>query len=165
MSTNLKIAAGTAGAVTVALLSFMGNFEGDKYIPYQDPAVPGLWTVCRGVTNRLADGWVVPGKKYTEEECRAKETELIQTKISPVIDKCRTVAITQRQWEMLVDFAWNEGSNALCKSTLIRKINAGDCLGAAQEFKRWNKASGKVWRGLIRRRSAEEKEFLAWCER
>lgn len=157
------VAVGATGVVTAFLLAFMGAHEGTRYKPYQDVAVPGLWTVCRGITNRAAHGWVVPGKTYTEAECTAKEIEIIETKIAPVIDTCRKVRITQRQWEMLADFAWNIGTKATCESTLMRKLNAGDCYGAAGEFDRWVKAGGRKWPGLAARRDAEQGEFVAWC--
>lgn len=162
-SPGAVVAVGATGVVTAFLLAFMGVHEGTRYKPYQDVAVPGLWTVCRGITNRAAPGWVVPGKTYTEAECTAKEIEIIETKVAPVIDTCRKVRITQRQWEMLVDFAWNVGTKSTCESTLMRKLNAGDCYGAAGEFDRWVKAGGRKWPGLANRRDAEQGEFVAWC--
>ncbi len=45
-------------------------------------------------------------------------------------------------------------------STLLRKLNAGDHAGAADEFPKWNRGGGKVLRGLVRRRAAERKLFL-----
>ncbi|WP_051082646.1 lysozyme [Uliginosibacterium gangwonense] len=162
-SPAVSIAVGVTGIVSAFLLTFTAHFEGTRYVPYQDPAVPGLWTVCRGVTNRAAPGWVKPGRRYTESECADEEAEIIQTNIAPVIDKCRKVAITQRQWEMLVDFAWNVGPQNVCYSTLMKKLNAGDCLGAADQFEKWDNAGGRRWTGLIKRRKAEAGEFRAWC--
>ena len=49
----------------------------------------------------------------------------------------------------------------LSTSTLLRKLNAGDYAGAADEFLRWNKAGGKVLNGLTRRREAERALFLS----
>lgn len=158
------VKAGAVGVVTLALLAFMGRFEGERYQPYQDPAVPGLWTVCKGITNRAAPGWVVPGKLYSVEECQAKEAELIDTVFAPRIASCTRVDLTQRQWEMLIDFGWNAGVANLCGSTLMRKLNAGDCAGAAGEFERWVQAGGRKWPGLVKRRKAEEREFAPWCK-
>jgi lysozyme len=55
----------------------------------------------------------------------------------------------------LVSFAYNVGAGNLKASTLLKKLNAGDTAGAAQEFQRWNKAAGKVLPGLTRRRACE----------
>ena len=57
-------------------------------------------------------------------------------------------------------FAYNVGTGALQKSTLIKLLNAGDTQGAADQFLRWNKAGGQVVAGLTRRREAERKLFL-----
>lgn len=159
----VHVGVGTAGLVSAFLLAFTGKYEGTRYVPYEDPAVPGLWTVCRGVTNRAAPGWVQPGKHYTEAECADKEAKIIQTTIAPVVDACRKVSVTQRQWEMLIDFAWNVGPQNVCHSGLMRKLNAGDCQGAADQFEQWVKAGGRRWAGLVNRRQAEASEFRAWC--
>jgi len=61
----------------------------------------------------------------------------------------------------LVSLAFNIGLGNFRRSTLLRRLNAGDRLGAAAEFARWNKAKGKVLAGLTRRRAAEAALFLA----
>jgi lysozyme len=162
---NTKVVAGTMGAITAGLLAFMAQFEGTRYVPYVDPAVPGLLTVCRGITNRAAPGWVVAGKKYTEQECVDKEVELLEKVFSPPLAAMLKVDVTQRQWEMLLDFEWNEGINNLRTSTLMKKLNAGDCLGAAAEFDNWIKAGGVRLKGLANRRDAEQGEFIKYCVR
>ncbi|CAK0782312.1 lysozyme [Gammaproteobacteria bacterium] len=70
------------------------------------------------------------------------------------------VALTQGQFDALVSFVFNVGAGNLMKSTLLRKLNAGDFAGADDEFLRWNKARGKVVEGLRRRRIAEMKVFV-----
>jgi lysozyme len=50
---------------------------------------------------------------------------------------------------------------ALAKSTLLRKLNAGDVAGAGREFARWTKAKGLELAGLVRRRAAERALFEA----
>ncbi|WP_395225489.1 lysozyme [Salmonella sp. SKLX100676] len=71
------------------------------------------------------------------------------------------VKLTQGQFDALVSFAYNLGARTLSSSTLLRKLNAGDYAGAADEFLRWNKAGGKVLNGLTRRREAERALFLS----
>ena len=65
------------------------------------------------------------------------------------------VPINQDQFDALVSFAFNLGAGNLKQSTLLRKVNARDFAGAAQEFQRWNKGGGKVLPGLTRRRACE----------
>ncbi|MGA6579692.1 glycoside hydrolase family protein, partial [Providencia sp. NPDC089923] len=55
----------------------------------------------------------------------------------------------------LYSFAFNVGTGAFAKSTMLKKLNAGDQYGACEELKRWVYAGGKVWRGLVNRREAE----------
>jgi lysozyme len=70
------------------------------------------------------------------------------------------VSVSDNQFAALVSFAFNVGVNNLRNSTLLRKLNAGDYAGAAQEFAKWNKAGGKVLAGLTRRRAAEAQLFM-----
>ena len=62
------------------------------------------------------------------------------------------VKVTQSQFDAMVSLAYNIGAGAFLKSTLLKKVNAGDFAGAGEEFLRWNKAGGKEVLGLTRRR-------------
>lgn len=70
------------------------------------------------------------------------------------------VKLTQNQFDALVSFVYNVGVGAFRTSTLLRKLNNGDYVGAAAEFKRWKFGGGKELPGLVRRRKAEEQLFL-----
>lgn len=67
---------------------------------------------------------------------------------------------TQDEFDALVDFAFNLGIGALAGSTLLKKLNAGDIEGAADEFLKWDHAGGKVLAGLTKRRQGERALFL-----
>ena len=67
---------------------------------------------------------------------------------------------SQNEFDALVDFAFNCGCGNLNNSTLLKKLNAGDYEGAAQEFLKWDMAAGHHMAGLLRRRQAEELLFL-----
>lgn len=79
-----------------------------------------------------------------------------------------TVPLTQNQYDALVSFTFNVGpdedadtiAEGLGDSTLLRLLNAGDYVRAADEFPKWNKAAGKVSNGLVRRRASERELFL-----
>ena len=73
---------------------------------------------------------------------------LVKTRISP------------EQTAALIDFAFNLGGGNLQISTLLRLINRGEFIDAADEFVKWNKAGGIVLKGLTRRRLAERSVFL-----
>ena len=71
------------------------------------------------------------------------------------------VKVTQSQFDAMVSLAYNIGAGAFLKSTLLKKVNAGDFAGAADQFLRWNKANGKEVLGLTRRREREKQLFLS----
>ena len=68
---------------------------------------------------------------------------------------------TQGQFDAMVSFAYNLGEGALRSSTLLKKHNAGDFAGAADEFLKWNHAGGQVLAGLTRRREGERAVYLS----
>lgn len=76
------------------------------------------------------------------------------------MNKYVKVRLTQSQFDALVSFVYNVGVEAFRTSTLLRKLNGADYVGAAAEFKRWKMGGGKVLPGLIRRRKREEELFL-----
>ena len=65
------------------------------------------------------------------------------------------VPLYQHEWDALASWTFNVGIGAACGSTLVRKLRAGDYAGACAELLRWDKAGGKVLRGLTLRRQAE----------
>jgi lysozyme len=71
------------------------------------------------------------------------------------------VALTQEELDALVSFVFNVGAGAFESSTLLRKLNAGDRHGAADELLRWSRADGRVLAGLLSRRRAERALFLS----
>ena len=68
--------------------------------------------------------------------------------------------MTQHQFDAMTDFTYNVGCGAFRGSTLLKKFNAGDIAGAANEFMRWTYVGKVQVRGLIRRRTAERDLFL-----
>lgn len=76
------------------------------------------------------------------------------------VDTYVTVTITQGMHDALVSFAYNCGAGNLKSSTLLKKLNQRDYIGASDEFEKWNKANGQVLNGLVKRRRAEKERFL-----
>lgn len=70
------------------------------------------------------------------------------------------VPVNQNQFDALVSFAYNVGIGNFKQSTLLKKLNNGDFIGASLEFEKWNKSNGKVLKGLVRRRLKEKELFL-----
>ena len=101
---------------------------------------------------------------WTQQEC---DDEFLKdmTIFVKAVNNLVTVPINQDQFDALVSFAFNVGAESLKNSTLLKKLNAKDHVGAAQEFKRWNKAKGRVLPGLTRRRACEALLFQSIPDR
>jgi lysozyme len=148
------VAAAGAMAIAAALIP---SLEGVEYKPYRD--VVGVLTVCYGHTG--AD--IIPGKTYSEAECKAMlNKDLIPFARS--VDRSVKVPASEYQKAALISFSYNVGVKAFESSTLLKKLNAGDSAGACDEMRRWNKAGGKVWKGLINRREVE-REICNWGQK
>ena len=76
-------------------------------------------------------------------------------------DEIKAGKITQNMFDALISLAYNIGTSALAGSSIIRKLKAGDKLGAANAFRLYNKSGGQVLKGLINRREEERKIFLS----
>ena len=132
--------------------------EGTVPRVYLDPA--GVATSCTGHTKTVTRKDV--GKAVPLEVCH----ELLRADLKEHEDHVRKavlVPITQGQFDALVSLDFNIGGRAFSNSTLLRKLNAGDCLGAGAEFPRWNRAGGRVLPGLVKRRGAERALFEKGC--
>ncbi|EFC9753286.1 lysozyme [Klebsiella quasipneumoniae] len=142
-------------------VSLIKQFEGCRLTAYPDPGTGGApWTIGYGWTHPVDGKPVKPGMTIDLDTAdQLLKTGLVSYE-NDVLKLVR-VKLTQGQFDALVSFAYNVGSRALSTSTLLKKLNAGDIKGAADEFLRWNKAGGKVMPGLTNRRKAERDVFLS----
>jgi lysozyme len=140
-------------------LDIIRKFEGFAQKPYLCPA--GVPTIGYGST-RYADGRAVAlgDPEITREQADAIMLATLASEYAPAVWRYAAVSLNQNEFDALVDFAYNAGTQALRTSTLLRKLNAGDRAGAADEFGRWVNANGKVLPGLVRRRECERSLFL-----
>jgi len=132
-------------------IAHIKKWEGLRLRAYTD--VVGVWTIGYGHTKTAKPGMVI-----TEKEAERLLRWDLDWAEEAVRDHVK-VDITQPQFDALVSFTYNVGAGAFRGSTLLRKLNAGDHEGAAQEFKRWNKGGGRVIQGLVNRRADEERLF------
>lgn len=134
-------------------VNLIHEFEALRLKAYLDGG--GVWTIGWGhtgvdvydsltCTKEQADAW------FTEDVAEAEKS----------VQDCISYPLTQNQYDALVSFEYNTGG--LRSSTLRKKINEGDLVGAAKEFPRWNKDNGKEVRGLTRRRLREQALFMTW---
>ena len=158
--TNLSNAIARTPSVSKATINLVKQYEGFRSNAYRD--TNGLAVIGYGQSKingkRVKMGQYVSRSKADAE--LAKELYHIQLL---VLSKVK-VKLNSNQLGALTSLVYNAGSGILTRSTLIRKLNAGDYAGAAREFPRWNKAhqGGRLvpFPGLTRRRLAEQKLFL-----
>ncbi|MGN7124375.1 lysozyme [Methylorubrum thiocyanatum] len=134
----------------------IAEFEGCKLTAYKCPA--GIWTIGVGHTSAAGKPVVKSGMRITQAEADdilARDLVRFENAVARVVE----VPLNQNQFDALVSFAFNLGEGALASSTLLKKLNAGDYTGAADQFARWNKVGPKVLAGLTRRRAAEADLF------
>ncbi|SNR95578.1 lysozyme [Humidesulfovibrio mexicanus] len=122
---------------------------------YRCPA--GKWTIGYGDTGPT----VRPGLTITEAEAEERLARRLAFEFEPGVEQLLAVSVTGNQFSALVSFAYNcgLGEDGLAGSTLLRKLNAGDYDGAADEFPRWTRSKGRVQPGLVTRRAAERELF------
>lgn len=135
----------------VALLK---EYEGFSATAYRCPA--GKLTAGYGHVLLAGEAQECPLTEAKAEAWLRRDVE----KIEKTLENMVLLPLAQGQWDAVVCLAYNIGCAALSKSTLLRKINAGDVSGAAGEFERWIFAGGRVLPGLVRRRQAEKQLFM-----
>ncbi|MBD0269230.1 MAG: lysozyme [Cyanobacteria bacterium Co-bin8] len=149
-----------AGArqANAAGVEIIKHFEGVRLKAYQDSV--GVWTIGYGHTSAAGAPNVTPGLTITQAEAENILKRDLGLFERGVIDAVK-VTVNDNQFSSLVSFSFNVGLGNLRSSTLLRKLNAGDYSGAANEFPRWVNAGGQQLPGLVRRRNAERALFLS----
>jgi lysozyme len=149
---------GVVGATPEAQAGFVELVKSQQIAvmrAYPDPgygwAVP---TICYGHTRGVTQGMTA-----TKEQCEQWLIEDYQELVLPVLVKYVRVELSKGEAVALADFVFNVGGPKFAKSTLLRKLNAGDYAGAALEFPRWIYSKGKKLNGLVKRRAAEKAIF------
>ena len=133
-------------------INLVKRFEGLELKAYRDSV--GILTIGYGHTHAVKAGEIITGEQadaFLFEDLQVAELT-VNTNVK--------VKLTQGQFDALVSFVFNLGSGNFVKSTLIKKLNAEDYAGAADEFGKWVNAGGKKLPGLVKRRAAEREVFL-----
>lgn len=121
--------------------------------------IKGVLTIGFGHTGN--DVYV--GQTCTHEKALQWLSEDIET-AEKAVERLVKVDINQNQLDALISFTYNAGQGNLAKSDLLKKLNANDHLGAADEFNKWvygrvNGVKVKL-NGLVIRRAKERELFL-----
>lgn len=153
MNTRLKVG-GALTALGLLAASFVGGWEGKRNVAYPD--IVGVWTVCYGETRG-----VKRGDRYTDDQCTAMlGNGLVEFEEGMRACLKAPDAIPAKPYAMFLSLSYNIGTGAFCRSTVARRANAGDIVGACNAIPMWNKAGGRVVRGLVNRRAEEQRVCL-----
>ena len=142
-----KVVAAGALLAAAGVASLVKPWDGRSLTPYRD--VVGVWTVCEGITRNVEQ------RRYTHAECDALLRDEVAIHLRG-LDACIQPALKENEWVAVGSLGFNAGVAAICRSTLVRMINAGRPASEwCQQILRWNRAGGRVVRGLTLRRQAE----------
>lgn len=147
---NLASKAKYIAAVLLVATPFIAGFEGLRQVAWHDPIDPkGVNTVCYG----HIEG-VQVGDTYTKVQCQ----EMLKSDLPrymAMVDRQITVQMPPQRYAAILSFTYNVGEGALKKSSVRRHMNAGRVQEACDALLLYNKSTGVVRRGLVRRREAE----------
>ena len=134
--------------------------EGLRLNAYRDCV--GVWTIGYGHTARAGAPRVSPGMKITEaeaDEILSRDLRVFEGGVANALARAKG-EVLQREFDALVDLAFNIGLGAFRSSSLLRAYLAGDKAKAAEKFLEWTKAGGRVLPGLVARRKRDRAWFL-----
>ncbi|AHB12145.1 endolysin [Xylella phage Paz] len=148
-----RILALLAGSLlSVAGVVHVMDSEGIHRKAYPDPGTGGApWTICYGHTGKK----VVKGLMVSQEQCEAWLVQDLKEH-EGYVQKLVKVPLRQGTYDALVSFSFNVGPDNLAKSTLLRKLNAGQWHAACDEFPKWKYANKIILEGLVVRRFKEQ---------
>lgn len=150
-------------ATMAVLVPLVAKWEGKRNKAYLD--LVGVPTICYGHTRTVTVSDVQTGRTLTDAQCE----ELLREELVEYRDGVRAYFTPETKETRLPpkrdaaygSLAYNVGIRGAGKSTAVRRLNAGSVAGACEAITWWNKAGGRVVRGLVRRRSEEYELCLA----
>ena len=128
-------------------IDLIKHFEGCELESYRCSA--DVLTIGYGTTKNVVEGMKITQNQA--EELLMKDLEEFEEYVEDLID----VKLDQHQFDALVAWTYNLGPTNLKTSTLRKVLNKGAYDDVPEQMKRWNKANGKVLKGLVRRRDSE----------
>lgn len=138
-------------------IDLIKRFEGLRTTAYRDAV--GVWTIGYGHTAAAGEPTPRQGMMISEAEAETILRRDLRQYEDAVTKACKRTP-NRNQFDAFVSLCFNIGPGGFRRSSAVRKFNAGDDAGAADAFLLWNKAGGKVLKGLVRRREAERALFL-----
>jgi lysozyme len=133
-------------------IDLIKKWEGKENEAYRDPV--GIWTIGYGHTADAGPPYPKAGMRISDKEAE----ELLKKDLGQyerAVEELVKVPLTDNQFAALVSFTYNLGAGNLKKSTLLKKLNAGDYEAVPAELAKWVNAGGKKLEGLVNRRKKE----------
>ena len=133
------------------LLNKIIEFEGCKLTAYKCPA--GVWTIGVGHTKGVKQGQTIT---------KAQAISLLKGDLLPCENYVNNLGVckTQGEFDAIVDFAFNLGTAALGRSTLLKYIRAKKPEQyIREEFAKWVNSKGMRLKGLVIRRAWEADRY------
>jgi len=133
-------------------LALIKQWEGLRTTAYKDAV--GVWTIGYGHTSAAGTPYVQMGLKITSRDAEnilARDLRQYERAVEEAVK----VALNDNQFAALVSFTYNVGIGNFRKSTLLKKLNAGDYEAVPLELAKWTRAGKKHLKGLANRRAAE----------
>ena len=135
-------------------ITLIKAFEGVRKKPYRCPA--GYWTIGVGhlITRgaELPDSW---NRQLDSDEIDAILKEDLVKFENGVLRLLYPVQPTQSEFDALVSFSFNLGLGTFQRSTVRSAFKRGDKKRAGEVLLMYRRASGRILKGLVRRRFAE----------
>ena len=133
--------------------SLIKQYEGCRLKAYKCPA--DVWTIGYGHTKGVKEGDV-----WTQEQCETTLRKDIPIYMSAVLQNCPTLSDYPNRLAACTSLTYNIGSGNFASFSVARHVRHGDIQKAADAFRMWKYASGKILPGLVKRREAEREVFL-----
>lgn len=132
------------------------------FLAYPDPATNGApYTIAWGLTYHPDGRAVLPNEQWDYDYALWAKAQVLNRFVVQVLALSPGLLREHKnKLAAILSFAYNVGIGNYKISTLRRLVNERRFLEAAEQFVRWNKANGRVMRGLTLRRLAESKLFL-----
>ena len=110
-----------------------------NHVPYID--MVGVLTTCNGMTGKDHLGREIDrNSTYSQEFCDKWYTKEISSYNTQMKKNVR-VPLSPYEEVAYTSFVWNVGVGAWNNSTLLKKLNANDRVGACNEILKWNKGT------------------------
>ena len=154
----------TLAALSLSAVALVGIVMHEGYTDRAVIPVPGdVPTIGFGTTQG-----VKIGDTTTPPKALSRALSDMQ-KFEGALKQCVTVPLHQHEYDAFVGFSYNVGSGAFCRSSMVKKLNAGDYPGACREILRWTYFQGKdcaapenarLCGGLAKRRQDEYRQCI-----